>query len=161
MENEVYLLLGSNLGDRNENLERAKIGIAHTAALILNSSSLYETQPWGKTDQPGFINQVIQVACDSTPRELLTRLLALEAEMGRLRKEQWGPRLIDMDILFFGQQIVSDHDLTIPHPGISERRFTLVPLAEIAPGFVHPLLKKTCQQLLAECQDPLGVTLVL
>lgn len=161
MQNEVYLLLGSNLGHRKKNLSEALHQIGLRAGAIQKVSSIYETQAWGKTDQPTFLNQVVQISCPLTPHELLTKLLAIEDELGRQRNEVWGPRQMDLDILFFGEDAVHEPDLVIPHPGIANRRFTLVPLAEIAPDFIHPLLKKSCRQLLAECTDLLRVTLFL
>lgn len=152
MKNGVYLLLGSNLGDRKENLLQAQNSIGHFGT-ILATSSLYQTQAWGNTHQPDFINQVIQISYEKSPQQLLTEVLALENEMGRLRTEKWGPRIIDIDILFFGQVTLAEKNLIIPHPEIAKRRFTLLPLVEIAPDLIHPLVNKSCKQLLDECSD--------
>lgn len=157
MQNEVYLLLGSNLGNREKQLAEALQKVESQTGTILKASSIYETQAWGKTDQSAFLNQVVMVSSLFSPHELLMKLLKLEEDLGRQRNELWGPRIIDLDILFFGDSVVHQPDLVIPHPEIAKRRFTLVPLVEIAPDFVHPLLKKTSRQLLAECTDPLEV----
>lgn len=152
MENGVYLLLGSNLGNREENLLLARNSITRIGS-IKTLSSVYQTQAWGNTQQPDFLNQVIQITSTQSSRELLAKIVTIENDMGRLRAEKWGPRIIDIDILFFGQKIVNEPDLSIPHPGIAMRRFTLLPLAEIAPDFIHPFLNKNCAQLLKECPD--------
>ena len=138
--------MGSNLGDRHENLLRA-IALIQKVAEVVRSSSVYETQAWGNTQQGDFLNQVIEVSFQESPQELLKKMLAIENEMGRSREIKWGPRTIDIDILFFGQIIVNEKDLIIPHQEIASRRFTLLPLAEIASTFIHPVLNKSCHQL--------------
>ena len=158
MKNGVYLLLGSNLGKQEENLSLARQSI-QVISPIRTESSIYETQAWGNTRQPDFLNQVIQISFKRSPRELLGQLQEIENKMGRSRTEKWGPRIIDIDILFFEQLVLNETDLIIPHPGIALRRFTLLPLAEIAPEFIHPTLIKNCNQLLKECTDPSGVIL--
>jgi 2-amino-4-hydroxy-6-hydroxymethyldihydropteridine diphosphokinase len=152
MKNGVYLLLGSNLGDRKENLLHARNYVQEFSAIIA-SSSLYQTQAWGNIQQPDFLNQVIQISFNKSPQRLLAKILDIENEMGRQRIEKWGPRIIDIDILFFGQVTLDEKNLAIPHPEIAGRRFTLLPLVEIAPDFIHPILGKNCKQLLAECTD--------
>ncbi len=159
MNKNIFLLLGSNLGDRQRNLLLAKRSIEALAGKIIMQSSIYETEAWGKTDQEAFLNQVIEIDSQYTPQVLLSLLLRIEIDLGRERKEKWGPRIIDLDILFCGDEIISTTDLTLPHPAIAERRFTLIPLVEIAPNFIHPKLKKSCRQLLEECQDLLEVKL--
>ncbi|MBK5277572.1 MAG: 2-amino-4-hydroxy-6-hydroxymethyldihydropteridine diphosphokinase [Bacteroidia bacterium] len=152
MDNGVFLLLGSNLGNREENLLYALNSIQHIG-MVVASSAIYQTKAWGNTLQPDFLNQVVQIAYDKSPHQLLLEIHTLENEMGRLRSEKWGPRIIDIDILFFGQRIINEENLIIPHSGIAMRRFTLLPLSEIAPEFIHPVLNKNCNQLLKECPD--------
>jgi 2-amino-4-hydroxy-6-hydroxymethyldihydropteridine diphosphokinase len=152
MENGVYLLLGSNLGNRKGNLLQARNSIQNFGT-VLTASSLYQTQAWGNPNQPDFLNQIIQIAYKKSPNQLLKEILAVENEMGRLRTEKWGPRIIDIDILFFGSTILKETNLIIPHPEIAKRRFTLLPLVEIIPDFFHPLLRKSSKQLLEECND--------
>ena len=157
MRNKIYLLLGSNLDDREKNLLLAIKKINEQAGNVLSVSSLYVTQPWGVSDQPEFLNQVIEIESDYSARQLLQKLLLIELEIGRKKTIRWGPRKIDIDILFYGNTILAEKDLAIPHPGITDRRFTLVPLCEIASKFIHPQLNKKCEQLLRECTDPLQV----
>ncbi|PQA53806.1 2-amino-4-hydroxy-6-hydroxymethyldihydropteridine diphosphokinase [Siphonobacter curvatus] len=149
----VFLLLGANLGDRLATFQQARKRIENTIGPIRVQSSLWETAAWGLTDQPAFLNQVIEVNTEWEPLELLRRTQAIETELGRVRKEKWGARLIDIDLLYYGTEVVRDPELSIPHPYLAERRFTLVPLAEIAPDFVHPVLQLTQQRLLEICTD--------
>jgi 2-amino-4-hydroxy-6-hydroxymethyldihydropteridine diphosphokinase len=155
---DIFLILGSNLGNPSQNLRVARNLIASQIGPVEKASSIYKTAAWGNIDQSDFLNQVIIAKTDLSPFEVLHALLKIEADMGRARKEKWGPRLIDIDILFFEDRIVRSNDLTIPHPAMQQRRFTLVPLAEIAPHLQHPVLKKTMLQLLDECDDKLTVT---
>jgi len=152
-----YILLGSNLGDRKKHIASAISEISATLGIIEVSSSLYETASWGKHDQPDFLNQVIELKTNLNPKDLLTGVLNIEIKLGRKRIEKWGSRVIDIDILLYGQQIVDEPDLCIPHPFLAFRRFCLMPLNEIAPQFVHPILKKTIQELLFELSDDLFV----
>jgi len=151
--NEVYLLLGSNEGKPEENLLRAKAQIAERCGAIAVESSLYETEAWGIKEQPSFLNQAILIKTNLNPTDLLLSLKLIEKQLGRVETTKWGPRVIDIDILFYGQEIVNLPDLKIPHPYIQERRFALVPLAEIAPQFIHPILRKTMSELLRDCPD--------
>ncbi|MEJ0032240.1 MAG: 2-amino-4-hydroxy-6-hydroxymethyldihydropteridine diphosphokinase [Bacteroidota bacterium] len=153
MERGIYLLLGSNLGDRLHHLKEATDRLGDVVA----SSSVYVTAAWGKTDQPEFYNQVVEVDTKLTPEKLLDRIQEIEIELGRKRIEKWGPRVIDIDILFFKDIIIKKDKLVIPHPEIQNRRFTLIPLHELT-NRTHPVLKKTISQLLEECKDPLPVT---
>lgn len=154
MNSGIFLGIGCNLGDRERNLEQAKKLLALN---ILKTSSLYETEPVGYLDQPWFLNAAIQVGEGLTARELLTRCQSVEQQMGRKRDIPKGPRTMDIDILFYGELILNEPDLTLPHPAIAERRFVLNPMAEIAPDFIHPVLKKTIQQMLLECPDHSGI----
>ncbi|MEQ1588579.1 MAG: 2-amino-4-hydroxy-6-hydroxymethyldihydropteridine diphosphokinase [Cyclobacteriaceae bacterium] len=151
----AFLLLGGNLGDRKSNLERAAQLIGKRISFITARSALYETKPWGKTDQPDFLNQVLLLKTDLSPEHILKTVLTIEHDMGRIRKEKWGARLIDIDLLYVGNQILHSENLTLPHPGIAQRRFVLEPLAELAPDFIHPVLNKSHRQLLTECMDTL------
>ena len=154
---KVYLLLGGNLGDRTLYLQQARESINRQVGALTRSSKVYETAAWGKTDQPNFLNQVLEVETGLTPEEVLQRINAIEQELGRVRQEHWGARVIDIDILFYGSLLQQTQRLTIPHPQLHLRRFTLLPLAELAPELVHPVLGKSINQLLQECPDGLEV----
>ena len=153
----IYLLLGTNLGNRESNLAGAKSLAAKADIEILRESAIYETAAWGIEDQPGFLNQVVAVATTLEPELLLEKLLSIEQKMGRIRERKWGQRLIDLDILYYHNRLIETKDLQVPHPGIPNRRFTLVPLVELAAEEWHPVLQKSHQQLLEECQDTLKV----
>jgi len=149
----VFLLLGSNLGERLQILQSAAGLIEERVGAIQSSSSIYETAPWGVLDQPVFLNQILSVQTALMPKEVLRIILDIEHELGRIRYERWGARVIDIDMLYFNDLVLDSARLTLPHPRLHERMFTLIPLNEIAPGFVHPLLFKTTKELLAECAD--------
>src|SRR3954466_12662766 len=155
--NEVYLLTGGNIGDPLSNLQLACEQIAKETGSLLQKSSIYETAAWGLTNQNSFLNQVLFVATPLPAQELLQTLLGIEKKLGRQRVEKMGPRTIDIDILFYNNDIISSTQLTVPHPQIANRRFVLTPLNEIAPGFVHPVLQKTIAELLEICPDNLEV----
>lgn len=155
--NEAFLLTGGNTGNRKSHLLKAKQQIEKRCGSILQESSFYETAAWGKEDQDAFLNQVLKIETSLDASSLLRNLLAIEEEMGRKRETKYGPRNIDIDILFFNNDIISLPGLTIPHPQMQHRRFVLEPLNEIAPGKIHPVSKKTVSQLLAQCTDPLPV----
>jgi len=153
----IFLLLGTNQGNRKQNLQSALALIKSKVNDIHNISCIYETAPWGYHNQPDFYNLTIEISYSGTPKTLLRELLAIEKELGRKRRERWSDRIIDIDIIYFGKLIMKDPVLTVPHPEIQSRRFTLVPLNEIAPEFLHPLLGKSNRELLRICPDPLTV----
>ncbi|HEY5918403.1 MAG TPA: 2-amino-4-hydroxy-6-hydroxymethyldihydropteridine diphosphokinase [Chryseolinea sp.] len=158
MKNPVFLLLGTNLGNRISNLTQALQAIDQRVGKVTKASSVYETSAWGKTDQPSFLNQAVEITTDLDPDAVLKKILTIEELLGRARTEKWGERTIDIDILFYGEEIYERPHLIIPHPQLANRRFTLIPLNEIASNFVHPLFKKTVAELLAACPDGLSVT---
>ena len=155
----IYLLTGSNQGNRSGWLDLARKYLEEKAGPIVVQSGIYQTAAWGKTDQPDFLNQVLCIDTELTPIQLLASIHILENQAGRERIEKWGPRTLDVDILFYDDEIVNLPELTIPHPALAERRFTLVPLAEIAPKKVHPILKQSMYELLAQCPDLLTTVL--
>jgi 2-amino-4-hydroxy-6-hydroxymethyldihydropteridine diphosphokinase len=159
--NTAYLLTGGNMGDTKSTLMLADKWIERYCGQISKASSLYETAAWGKEDQPPFLNQALEIKTILSAPRLLDNILTIEKKMGRVRKEKNGPRIIDIDILFFNSTIFQSKELTIPHPEMQNRRFALVPLADIANDFVHPVLKKTIGQLLNECPDTLPVKKVI
>lgn len=154
---ELYLLLGGNLGDRPSHLADARKSIAAAVGPITQRSKLYETAAWGNTEQPSFLNQVLKVQTEVKPEQVLQKVNSIEQELGRVRLEHWGARVIDIDILFYDQRVLQSQRLTVPHPQLHLRRFTLLPLAEIAPRLVHPVLGKTVEELLEMCPDTLEV----
>ena len=179
---EIFILLGSNRGDRQATIEQAKTLISSICGNILRSSHLYETEPWGFEDTTAFLNQVIEIESALEPEKLMERLLSIETQLGRERvcslqsavcsnppspipnpassnsqfsiiNYQFSSRPIDLDILFYGHKMIFTENLMIPHPRLHLRRFTLEPLNELSPTFQHPVLKKTISVLLQECND--------
>lgn len=155
---DAYLLIGGNLGERSTYLEEAKKLISLHCGTITESSSLYETAAWGNRMQPSFLNQVIQLHTILSPEALMKTILLIEEKMGRVRKEKNSERIIDIDILYYGDRVIQEEGLTIPHPRIAERRFVLVPFAERWPGFVDPSNNNTISEMLDLCTDDLEVT---
>ncbi len=154
---EAFVALGSNIGDRVGNIRKA-IEFLKEKASVSNVSSMYETEPMYLVDQNWFVNCVAKLETNLSPRELLHYLKDVERRMGRTEGVRYGPRIIDLDILFYGDEVIRQDDLEIPHPGISERNFVLVPLAEIEPDLVHPVYGKTSSKLVAELNSNKSVT---
>lgn len=165
----AYLLLGTNMGDRECHLERARDLLSGDRGgregvfpppgrlVVEKRSHVYETAAWGKIEQDDYLNQVVSLSTTLSAQELLKFTSGIETIMGRVRKKVWEPRIIDLDILFYGDQIIREERLVIPHPHLQDRRFALTPLAEIAPDLVHPVFGITVRELLKQCPDPLGV----
>jgi len=154
---DVYLLLGSNLGDRHLYLQQAIKYIEKDIAPVVIASSVYETQSWGKSDAPDYLNQVIVIKTNLPAQTILKKILAIEITLGRKREEKWGSRTIDIDILFYGDAVIDEDGLQIPHPELHKRRFTLEPLFEISPQFKHPGCNKSVSELKNNLRDSLIV----
>ncbi|EHQ30056.1 2-amino-4-hydroxy-6-hydroxymethyldihydropteridine diphosphokinase [Mucilaginibacter paludis] len=144
---KVFLLLGSNMGNRQLFLENAISQIETLVGPVIRQSAVHQTLAWGKTDEPDYLNQVLLVETAMPARQLLQTILGIEKQLGRERKEKWGSRTIDIDILFYGNEVINEPDLVVPHPQLHNRKFTLAPLAEIAPGYIHPVLLQSIAQL--------------
>ena len=155
--NKVFLITGGNIGDRKENLELAAKLIGKNIGRIIKSSSIYETEAWGNTQQASFYNQVHIIETKLAAKEIMNKILLIEEQMGRIRTIKNAARIIDIDILFFNNEIVNNPIVTIPHKEINNRRFVLMPLQELAPDFIHPVLKMSISQLLSMSKDPLKV----
>lgn len=155
---KLYILLGGNLGDKQLIFSETRKQLAGQLGTISRQSAIYETEPWGFESADMFWNQALEIETQLTPEEILVRSHNIEHELGRIRqKNQYGSRVIDIDILFYGGRVINQERLTIPHPRIQDRKFVLVPLGEIAPELVHPVFQKTIEQLIEECTDQLAV----
>ena len=157
--NLAYLLIGGNLGDRIQNLDIARSLLEKEIGNITKTSSIYETASWGITDQPHFLNQVLLLETNCDAEEAMQLILTIENKMGRVRTQKNASRIIDIDILFFNDDIIDKPHLSIPHPEIQNRKFALIPMDEIAPDYIHPVLKNTIKNLLSTSADTLGVKL--
>jgi 2-amino-4-hydroxy-6-hydroxymethyldihydropteridine diphosphokinase len=155
--NIAYLLIGGNLGNRSANLQKAMHLIEQNCAQVVQSSAIYETAAWGLNNQPAFYNQALKIHTNLPADSLMEALLLIEKEMGRIRTLKMGPRTIDLDMLFYNQLVLNTELLVLPHPALSQRRFVLMPLFEIAPDLIHPIFQKNIEQLLKECPDQLDV----
>ncbi len=154
---QVFILLGSNQGQRKQFLQKAMQQMEEQCGSIVKTSAVYETAAWGNTKQKAFLNQVMLLQTTLSPDMLMQQLLTIETALGRIRTIKYGPRTIDLDILFYDELIYHSTVVTVPHPAIQDRKFVLIPLSELAPRKVHPVYKKTVQKLLKECPDILPV----
>ncbi len=155
--NKAYLIVGSNMGNSKELLLHATSIIASTVGAVTRASSFYATAAWGNENQPDFLNQIIVIDTNFTALALLKAVLAIEKKMGRVRTFKNSPRIIDIDILFFNNEVINTKNLIVPHPEIQNRRFVLIPLNELAPTLIHPLLNRTIKELIISCKDSLNV----
>ncbi len=153
----IYMGLGSNQGARGEYMDAAEASIAKRIGNISRKSARYETSAWGKEDEPAFLNAVVEVETSVGAQELLQLAQQIESELERRREVRWGARTMDIDILFYGDEVIREPELTVPHPLLHLRRFVLVPLNEIAPHLNHPVLQKSVSELLMQLKDPLSV----
>ena len=149
--------MGTNLGNRENNLQLAISLLTGSVGNLIKKSSIYETAAWGLENQPNFLNQIIILSTSQSPKFLMKTILKIEKKMGRERLVKMGPRIIDIDILFYENRIINKPSLTIPHPRIQFRRFVLVPLNELQPNYLHPILNKSVKDLLIACTDTLNV----
>jgi 2-amino-4-hydroxy-6-hydroxymethyldihydropteridine diphosphokinase len=153
MSTITYLSLGGNLGNTIEIFQNSMEILTKKVGKITQLSSLYQTAAWGPIPQNDFINQVIEVETKLSAQELMDILLEIELKQGRVRQERWGPRTLDLDIIFFGEQLISTESLEIPHPRMEDRKFVLIPMVEINPNLIHPISRKSIRQILLECKD--------
>ncbi|HCV43320.1 MAG TPA: 2-amino-4-hydroxy-6-hydroxymethyldihydropteridine diphosphokinase [Bacteroidetes bacterium] len=150
----VFIGLGSNVGQREKFLNKAVAELKNVRdTKVVWASSVYETDPVGKTDQPKFLNAAVEIETQLQPNELYEEVKAIETRLGRTKTERWGPREIDIDILVYDGLVFQDEEVTVPHPEMERRKFVLVPLKEIAPDLVHPISGMTMEELVAECKD--------
>lgn len=155
MMKSIYLHTGSNLGDRTAHLELARQLIHERIGPVVSASRFFETAAWGIEDQPDFLNQALLIQTQLSAASVIAKALAIESQMGRVRQVKWGQRLIDIDLLFYEDEVIDTEDVKVPHPALQERNFVLQPLMEIAPNYVHPVLQKTVARLAEQCTDEL------
>jgi 2-amino-4-hydroxy-6-hydroxymethyldihydropteridine diphosphokinase len=155
--NRAVILLGSNSGDKFKNINDAITSVNEIAGRIISCSKIYKTAPWGNQNQDEFLNQVIIIATEISPSGLMDVLLKIEKSFGRERGEKWSPRVIDLDILYYNNDIINQPDLKIPHPHLHERRFTMIPLVELLPEMIHPVILKKNNEILEQLNDSLMV----
>lgn len=155
----IYLHIGSNLGNRRENLQQAQQLIEATIGTISKVSDIYETEAWGVTDQADFLNQAFELTTSFEAQEVLINIKNIEKQLGRKKADKWHERLIDIDLIFYNSAIITTKELIVPHPHIQERNFVLIPMMDIAADYVHPILKKTIEELYIESKDLLEVYL--
>lgn len=156
--NTAYLILGGNKGDKLQHLQQALLLLERRVGTILKKSDIFVTAAWGNTDQPDFFNQAICIKTLLSPHDLLKEIISIEESLGRIRThEKWMERTMDIDILFYNDGIIDTLDLKIPHPFIQERKFVLIPMQQLSPMLIHPIIKKNIQTLLFECSDDLDV----
>jgi 2-amino-4-hydroxy-6-hydroxymethyldihydropteridine diphosphokinase len=153
--NKIFLITGGNIGDRKKNLETAAGLIEKEIGSIINSSNIYETEAWGITEQAAFYNQIHIVKTEFSAKEVLDKILNIEEKMGRVRTIKNAARIIDIDVLFFNDEIINEPYLIVPHPQIINRRFVLMPLNELSPKMIHPVFQKSINELLQKCTDEL------
>lgn len=151
--NTIYIQLGSNVGERNSYIKKSLLQIEQILGTIIYESQTYESSPWGVTEQRNFLNKVISVKSEFSAKDVLKSLQKIEDKLGRKRTTKWGERTIDLDILFYNNETINTKELTIPHPHIQDRKFVLMPFAEMNGKFIHPTLKKDIFALLKECKD--------
>ncbi len=155
--NRIFLITGGNIGDRKKNLQKAAMLIEKNIGKIIESSSIYETEAWGNNNQPAFYNQVHIIESKFSAQQIMNKILQIEKQMGRIRTIKNAARIIDIDILFFNDEIINLPNLIVPHMEINNRRFVLMPLNELAPDLIHPVLKQSIHELLSSCKDTLKV----
>lgn len=158
--NKAVIILGSNMGNKLAHLQQAIEHIKVNNSLLVKQSSIYKTAAWGNTEQDDFYNQVIEINTELSAENLLKTLLQIETQMGRTRNQKWEARIIDLDILYYNSEIIDTENLKVPHPYLHVRRFTLIPLVQIDPEFIHPVFQQTNAALLANCSDASEVELV-
>lgn len=156
----VYLLLGSNEGDRQQWLKEAELELSLHCGDVVLRSAIYSTAAWGLEEQPDFLNRAVAINTHLPAEEFLKQVQSIEKKLGRQRNVKWGQRTLDIDILFYGNEVINQPNLTVPHPHMQDRRFALVPLNDIAADVMHPVFNKTVKDLLADCSDPLEVNKV-